>query len=122
MLCGSSEFHSKIPLETQGISVNEQNIHTLDSPLHYAVRNVDHKVVELLLNWDADPNVMNRNKETPLSMAQELNDQDAILDALLEARAKVEDAEDNTLHVHQPEIHKMTTSMRIEQWTAKRHS
>lgn len=111
-------------LLTQGIGVNEQNIHSLDSALHYAVRNVDHKVVELLLNWDADPNIMNRSKESPMSMAQELNDQQVILDVLLEARAKDgrADEQDNTLNVEEPEFHKKTTSMRMERWTAKRQS
>ena len=120
-------------LLTQGCDINGQNIHTLDSALHYAVRNVDHKLVELLLSWDADPNLMNRNKETPISLAQDVVD-DNILDALLEARADLygnADADDgngdvidrtDTLDVQKPELHKKSTSQRLEQWTAKRDS
>jgi len=123
--------HSRLVfyLLTNGCSVNEQNLLTQNCALHYAVRNADHKLVDLLLSWDADANLMNADKQTPIAMAQDLSDQN-ILDVLLEARAKLfgddDDEEEQpprmvTLNVESsPEVPRRTTSQRMEEWTAKR--
>lgn len=62
-------------LLTQGATVNEQNKDDGNTPLHHATYNRDEKIVDLLLKWDADPKVMNRNEESPITISSQWRDQ-----------------------------------------------
>ena len=64
---------------TQGVNVNEQNPETRDTALHIAVRVRDEKIVDLLLKWDADPNIGDKQNETAISLSYQYKDKDIYL-------------------------------------------
>jgi len=63
-------------LLNEGANVNEQNPETLDTALHFAISAKDDKSIDLLLEWDADPNAQNKKQETPISIASQFDNKD----------------------------------------------
>ena len=51
--------------------MNTQHLITGDTAFHIAARNNDIKTVQLLLQYDADTDIKNKDGETPLSIARE---------------------------------------------------
>lgn len=54
------------------VNTNDQCLSTGDTPLHIAVRNGDLMLVKLLLAYEADPTIPNKEDETPLDAAHKL--------------------------------------------------
>mmetsp|Transcript_67445 Transcript_67445/g.60583 ORF Transcript_67445/g.60583 Transcript_67445/m.60583 type:complete len:470 (+) Transcript_67445:27-1436(+) len=75
MACKAKKARLVFFLLTQGATVNEQNINDGNTALHLATANRDEKVVDLLLKWDADPNVTNKSQETPITISSQWRDQ-----------------------------------------------
>lgn len=92
-------------LLTQGASVNEQNPQSLNTPLHYATLNRDEKIADLLLKWDADPNVMNVQKESPITIASAYRDQ-----TMYRMLAGIKAASNSNLSADQPDFHRLKTN------------
>merc|ERR1711971_718486 len=63
-------------LLTNGLSPNARNTKNGDTPLHSAVRAHAVKVVGILLQYNADTQITNHQRETPLSIASENGDAD----------------------------------------------
>ncbi len=72
-----------------GVDVNIIHIHTGDTALIKAAAKKNKDIVELLLKYKADPNIVNRNKETALMWATQSGSLDMI-NLLLQANSHLE--------------------------------
>ena len=66
------------PYYTHATQPNSQNPNNGETALHTAVRTRDLKVVTLLSKYLADPNITNRQFDTPLTMATDNGDDDIV--------------------------------------------
>eukprot|EP01083_Nonionella_stella_P026718 73593_1 len=61
-----------------GVSPNSQNRNNGETALHTAVRTREVHVVALLSKYNADQNITNNNRETPLTIASDNKDEDIL--------------------------------------------
>lgn len=68
---------TRILLNSGGIAINARDKKSC-TPLHYAVENNQHEIVELLLNFGADVNAADEDGYTPLHLAAQTCENDAL--------------------------------------------
>eukprot|EP01084_Bolivina_argentea_P001576 2909_1 len=79
--CKNKKIRLVFLLLTKGAIVNAQNTQNNDTPLHHAVHKHDEKIISLLLQYNADPYVMNKNNETAITISSKFRDK-SIFDSL----------------------------------------